>query len=44
MRCEVDMQLIKQEFQKTYGKTLSNVIVNDTSGDYKKVLVALVGP
>ncbi|XP_014670294.1 PREDICTED: annexin-B12-like [Priapulus caudatus] len=41
-RCEVDMVQIKQEFQRNYGKTLESFINDDTSGDYKRVLVALV--
>jgi hypothetical protein len=40
-RCEVDMVQIKQEFQKMYGKTLESFIADDTSGDYKKMLIAL---
>lgn len=41
-RCEVDMVQIKQEFQRLHGKTLESFIESDTSGDYKKVLLALV--
>lgn len=41
-RCEVDMVQIKQEFQKLYGKTLESFIQEDTSGDYRNVLSALV--
>ncbi|XP_055867945.1 annexin A11-like [Biomphalaria glabrata] len=42
-RSEVDMQFIKQEFQSKYGKSLASFIEGDTSGDYKKLLVAIVG-
>lgn len=41
-RCEMDMKLIKEEFEKAYGRTLQHFISGDTSGDYKKVLLGLV--
>ncbi|CAG5119449.1 unnamed protein product [Candidula unifasciata] len=41
-RSEIDMVIIKNEFQKTYGKTLASFIKGDTSGDYKKTLIAIV--
>ncbi|XP_055955975.1 annexin A11 isoform X1 [Patella vulgata] len=42
-RCEEDMGFIKAEFQKMYGKTLGSFIKGDCSGDYKKILLALIG-
>ncbi|XP_022236276.1 annexin B9-like isoform X2 [Limulus polyphemus] len=42
-RCEIDMVQIKQEYQKLFGKSLEHAISSDTSGDYKHVLIALVG-
>lgn len=42
-RCEVDMVEIKQAFEAKYGKTLASFITGDTSGDYKKCLLALIG-
>ncbi|KAL5017925.1 hypothetical protein ScPMuIL_003647 [Solemya velum] len=42
-RCEVDMKNIKQEFQKLYGKTLEAFIRDDTSGDYRRILISLLG-
>ncbi len=42
-RCEVDMQNIKAEFQSAFNQTLGKFIAGDTSGDYKKILLALVG-
>ncbi|XP_078660364.1 annexin A5-like isoform X3 [Branchiostoma floridae x Branchiostoma belcheri] len=42
-RCEVDMQLIKQAFQANYKQTLGRFIAGDTSGDYQRVLLALIG-
>jgi len=41
-RCEMDMKLIKEEFEKSYGKSLQHFIAGDTAGDYKKFLLALV--
>lgn len=41
-RCEVDMVQIKQEFQKQFGTTLEAMIQGDTSGDYMRLLLALV--
>ncbi|KAJ9577581.1 hypothetical protein L9F63_005848, partial [Diploptera punctata] len=43
-RCEVDMVDIKNAFQAKYGKTLESFISGDTSGDYKKCLIALATP
>ncbi|EHB00433.1 Annexin A8-like protein 2 [Heterocephalus glaber] len=42
-RSETDLNLIKCQFSKMYGKTLSSMITDDTSGDYKKALLNLVG-
>jgi len=42
-RADLDMVQIKQAFQQKYGKSLSSFIEGDTSGDYKKFLLALVG-
>ncbi|KAG7272412.1 hypothetical protein CRUP_013166 [Coryphaenoides rupestris] len=42
-RAEIDMLDIKAEFFKMYGKTLYSFIKGDTSGDYRKVLLALCG-
>ncbi|XP_022240943.1 LOW QUALITY PROTEIN: annexin-B12-like [Limulus polyphemus] len=42
-RCEIDMVQIKQEYQKMFGKPLEKDISDDTSGDYKRVLIALIG-
>jgi annexin A7/11 len=42
-RAEIDMENIKQEYNKMYHKSVSQAISGDTSGDYKKVLLALVG-
>uniref|UniRef100_A0A7N5J916 Annexin n=1 Tax=Ailuropoda melanoleuca TaxID=9646 RepID=A0A7N5J916_AILME len=42
-RSEIDLNLIKGQFSKMYGKTLSSMIAGDTSGDYKNALLNLVG-
>jgi len=42
-RSEVDMVEIKAAFQAKYKKTLSSFIKDDTSGDYKNTLMAIVG-
>lgn len=40
-RSEIDLADIKQAFMDKYGKTLESWITGDTSGDYKKVLLAI---
>ncbi|XP_039156218.1 annexin D2-like [Eucalyptus grandis] len=42
-RAEVDMQRIKEQYHKRNSVPLDRAIANDTSGDYKKMLLALVG-
>uniref|UniRef100_A0AAQ6AMT4 Annexin n=1 Tax=Amphiprion ocellaris TaxID=80972 RepID=A0AAQ6AMT4_AMPOC len=42
-RSEIDMLDIRQEYQRTYGKSLYTDISGDTSGDYKKLLLKLCG-
>ncbi|XP_066519910.1 annexin A11b [Hoplias malabaricus] len=42
-RSEVDMLDIRQEYLRTYGKSLYTAISGDTSGDYKKLLLKLCG-
>ncbi|XP_066509827.1 annexin A1-like [Hoplias malabaricus] len=42
-RSEVDMVQIKQEYKKKYGKTLYQDILDDTKGDYERILLALCG-
>lgn len=41
-RCEVDMVQIKEEFVRNYKTPLESFIQSDTSGDYRKALLALV--
>ncbi|XP_068995005.1 annexin A1a [Embiotoca jacksoni] len=42
-RAEIDMKRIKDEYKKNYGKTLYQEILDDTKGDYEKILLALCG-
>lgn len=43
LRSEIDMQDIKMEFQRKFGKTLESFIRSDTSGDYRRGLLCLAG-
>jgi len=40
-RDEVDLPAIKETYQQVYGKSMLDDIIGDTSGDYKKLLVAI---
>uniref|UniRef100_A0A8C3VCX2 Annexin n=1 Tax=Catharus ustulatus TaxID=91951 RepID=A0A8C3VCX2_CATUS len=42
-RSEIDLVQIKQMFTQMYQKTLATMIASDTSGDYRKLLLAIVG-
>ncbi|XP_044053149.1 annexin A1a [Siniperca chuatsi] len=42
-RSEIDMKRIKDEYKKNYSKTLAQDILDDTKGDYEKILLALCG-
>lgn len=42
-RAEVDMKTIKEEYHKRNSVPLDRAIVKDTSGDYEKMLLALIG-
>ncbi|KAF2886292.1 hypothetical protein ILUMI_19881, partial [Ignelater luminosus] len=41
-RSEMDMDLIKEHYKTDYGITLEEAITDDTSGDYKILLLGLV--
>ncbi|CAG0912648.1 unnamed protein product [Notodromas monacha] len=43
-RSELDLAEIKQRFQQMYGVSLGDMIKNDTKGDYRKMLMAIVDP
>ena len=42
-RSEIDLNDIKDEFERIHNRTLLSAIKNETSGDYKRALCALVG-
>jgi len=42
-RSEIDLGNIKHEYEKLYGKTLLSAVKSETSGDYGKALLALIG-
>ncbi|KAM7256081.1 hypothetical protein ACFE04_011822 [Oxalis oulophora] len=42
-RAEVDMKLIKEEYQRRSSIPLDRAIAKDTSGDYERMLLALIG-
>uniref|UniRef100_A0A8B9EI92 Annexin n=1 Tax=Anser cygnoides TaxID=8845 RepID=A0A8B9EI92_ANSCY len=42
-RSEIDLVQIKQVFTQMYQKTLASMISSDTSGDYRRLLLAIVG-
>ncbi|RXM97847.1 Annexin A1 [Acipenser ruthenus] len=42
-RSEIDLQDIKAEYHKKYGKTLYQEIMDETKGDYEQILLALCG-
>jgi len=42
-RADVDMVQIKQQFHQKYNQSLGQFIYDDTSGDYRKLLMKLVG-
>jgi len=42
-RSEIDMVQIKQAFANMYGQTLGRFISDDTSGNYKRALIELIG-
>ncbi|KAM9308845.1 annexin A13 [Gastrophryne carolinensis] len=41
-RAEIDLETIKQKYQELYKKSLSDAIKSDTSGDFCKLLLALL--
>ncbi|CAH8582319.1 unnamed protein product [Dicrocoelium dendriticum] len=43
LRCENDMSAIKQMYHEYFGKSLGDAIKSDTSGDFRKLLMKLIG-
>ncbi|CAF1003086.1 unnamed protein product [Brachionus calyciflorus] len=42
-RAEIDLNQIKDEYVAIYGKSLFDDVSSDTSGDFRKLLLALIG-
>ncbi|KAF6767952.1 hypothetical protein AHF37_09502 [Paragonimus kellicotti] len=42
-RSEIDLEDVKEAYAKNYGQSLVDKVRNDTSGDYRRVLVKLLG-
>jgi len=42
-RSEVDLEEIKSEFLNKYGETLAKWVEDDTSGDFRKLLLKIIG-
>ncbi|KAG8382656.1 hypothetical protein BUALT_Bualt05G0100000 [Buddleja alternifolia] len=42
-RTEIDMQYIKTEYEKKYGKTLNDAVNKETSSHYRTFLLSLLG-
>lgn len=40
---QIDLVQIKQMFTQMYQKTLATMISSDTSGDYRRLLLSIVG-
>lgn len=42
-RCEKDLGTINERFSKTYGKHLEKAVASETSGDYERMCLTLIG-
>ena len=42
-RDEIDIDLIKRYYKQLYGITLYEAVSNKTSGDYRNLLLSLIG-
>ena len=42
-RMDIDMKMIKKYYRKLFGKNMADDIKGDTSGNYQKLLLALIG-
>ena len=42
-RMDIDMKMIKKYYRKLFGKNMGEDIKGDTSGNYQKLLLALIG-
>jgi len=41
-RCEIDLKTVKERFEKLHQKTLDKAIKKECSGDYEKIMLAIV--
>jgi len=41
-RCEIDLGTIKRRFERLHKKSLDKAIKSETSGDYRKIMLAIV--
>lgn len=42
-RSEVDLEIVKLKFQEMYEKSLAEWVSDECSGDYKRILLAIIG-
>ena len=42
-RMDIDMKMVKKYYRKLFGKNMAEDIKGDTSGNYQKLLLALIG-
>jgi annexin A7/11 len=42
-RSEFDLKTVSKSFHQAYGKTLQSFIKDDCSGDYRKLLLGILG-
>lgn len=43
-RTEIDMQFIRAEYRRKYGKSLNDAVHSETSSHYRNFLLSLLGP
>jgi len=41
-RCEIDLGMIKKKFEQLHQKTLDRAVKSETSGDYRRIMLALI--
>ena len=42
-KSEIDLEQIKVEYEKKFGQSLADTVSMDASGDYKNLLLAIIG-
>ena len=40
---QIDLGNVKEKYQHAYGKALRGAVKSETSGDYRKLLLAIIG-